>query len=168
MRTSVDAELLARARHAGQVDKAGQPYVEHLRRVADAAEQRAVMAAVARLPIDVDSVVQAAWLHDVIEDTATTATDLLHAGYAPRVVAMVELLTKPENRVTYDERVAKIIDSGNLGAILIKLSDNEDNASPSRPLPGGSEKLALRYGASMARLRVAAEALGYPQRPMAP
>ena len=89
MRTSVDAELLARARHAGQVEKAGQPYVDHLKRVAFAAEQRAVMAAVARLPIDIDAVVQAAWLHDVIEDTATTVANLLNAGYAVSVVAMV-------------------------------------------------------------------------------
>ena len=163
MRTSVDAELLARARHAGQVDKAGQPYVEHLRRVADAAEQRAVMAAVARLPIDVDAVVQAAWLHDVIEDTSTTAADLLHAGYAPGVVAMVDLLTKPEISVPYDERIAKIIDSGNLGAILIKISDNEDNASLNRPMPACGEKLMLRYVLSIKRLQYAAEAMGYPR-----
>ncbi|TXM65745.1 HD domain-containing protein [Methylobacterium sp. WL120] len=167
MRTSVDAELLARTLHADQFDKAGQPYVDHLRRVADAAEQRAVMASVARLPIDVDAVVQAAWLHDVVEDTATTAADLLDAGYAPDVVTMVELLTKPETRVSYEERVTKIIDSGNLGAILIKLSDNEDNASPRRPWPVGQGKLAL-YASSMERLRAAAEAMGYPARPTGP
>lgn len=160
MLTSTDAKVLARIKHAGHVDKGGQPYIEHLERVATASERRARRAQAAGLSVDPDAVAQAAWLHDVVEDTPTSADDLRQAGYSPAVVEMVELLTKPKERQTYEERIAAIIASGNLGAILIKLSDNEDNASPYRPLPPEST-LPARYAASMARLRRAAEELGY-------
>ena len=89
-----------------------------------------------------------------------TADDLRQDGYAEAVIEMVELLTKPKHAGTYEERISTLIASGNLGAILIKLSDNEDNADPARALPDGST-LPARYTASMARLRKAAEALGY-------
>ena len=49
--------------HAGQTDKAGRPYVEHLQRVAEA------------LPEHLQA---AGWLHDVIEDTPVDA-ETLHA-----------------------------------------------------------------------------------------
>src|SRR4051794_28387272 len=130
MMTSADAKAFARIQHAGQVDKVGAPYVEHLERVAFAAEHRAQQARDLGLAVDPDAVVQAAWLHDVIEDTPVTADELRGAGYAAAVVEMVELLTKPPGRETYEERIAAIIQSGNLGAILIKLSDNEDNTDP--------------------------------------
>jgi (p)ppGpp synthase/HD superfamily hydrolase len=158
--TSADAKALARVQHAGQVDKAGAPYAEHLERVVAAAERRAREAESLRLALNVDEVAQAAWLHDIIEDTPTTAEGLRRAGFAESVIEMVELLTKPKQRATYEERISTIIDSANLGAILIKLSDNEDNADPARPLPSDSH-LPARYAASMKRLRAAAEALGY-------
>lgn len=160
MMTSAEAEILARVEHAEQVDRAERLYIDHVERVAAASERRAQAAALVGFPINVDHVVQAAWLHDVIEDTPITAADLRKDGYAEAVIEMVELLTKPEAVVSYAERIAGIIASGNLGAILIKLSDNEDNASPDRPLPEGST-LPARYAASIARLREAAETLGY-------
>ena len=159
-RTSIEARILARLEHRGQVDKAGRPYAGHLERVAAAAGRRAASANAAGLIADPDQVVQAAWLHDIIEDTPITAEDLREDGYAEAVIEIVLLLTKPETAVLYAERISKLIASGNLGAILIKLSDNEDNADPARALPG-STKLATRYAASMVRLRAAAEALGY-------
>lgn len=65
------AETLARAAHAGQVDKAGAPYAAHPARVA---------AAVAGDPL----AEAAAWLHDVIEDTGTTLADLRAEGFPSR------------------------------------------------------------------------------------
>ena len=159
--TSADAKAFARVQHAGQSDRVGAPYIEHLGRVAAAAEMRARHAQQAGLDLDPEAVAQAAWLHDVIEDTGTTADDLRRLGYAEPVVAMVELLTKPPGHQTYEERIATIIDSGNLGAILIKLSDNEDNNDPVRGLPAGAERLTAQYTASMVRLHRAAAALGY-------
>lgn len=58
------AKLVATMAHAGQIDKAREPYINHPARVADRLEygrffDRAV-----------------AWLHDVVEDTTVTLDDL--------------------------------------------------------------------------------------------
>jgi len=79
------ARHLAQAAHAGQFDKAGNDYyashlVDVCRRVVsyggDAEEQAA------------------AWLHDVVEDTAVTELDLLGAGFPDKTLLMVHLMTK--------------------------------------------------------------------------
>jgi (p)ppGpp synthase/HD superfamily hydrolase len=161
MTSIFDAHSFAIQAHAGQLDKGGQPYIRHLERVANAAVARAGHAAtVNRLAIDPMEVMQAAILHDVLEDTPTTPIDLRVAGFSLDVVEMVVILTKPQEPMSYATRIAKVVDSGNLGAILIKMSDNEDNLSPDRTLPAG-EALANRYRSSFARLKEAAAALGY-------
>lgn len=48
------AQYLAMLAHAGQVDKAGRPYIEHLQAVADGCSGRAKVVA---------------WLHDLLEDS---------------------------------------------------------------------------------------------------
>lgn len=161
MTSIFDAHSFAIQAHAGQLDKGGQPYIRHLERVANAAVARSGHAAtVDRLSIDPMEVMQAAILHDVLEDTPTTAIDLRAAGFAQTVVEMVVILTKPAEPMSYVSRITKVVDSGNLGAILIKMSDNEDNLSPDRTLPAG-EALAARYRDSFARLKEAATTLGY-------
>ncbi|MBX9930152.1 MAG: HD domain-containing protein [Methylobacterium sp.] len=161
MTSIFDAHSLAIRAHAGQVDKGGQPYIRHLERVANAAAARAGHArSVNRIDVDPMMVMQAALLHDVLEDTATTAGDLTAAGFGDEVLAMVLLLTKPKQKIPYSEAIDRIIESNNLGAILIKMSDNEDNLSPHRTLPNG-EALAARYRTAFGRLTDAAGALGY-------
>jgi (p)ppGpp synthase/HD superfamily hydrolase len=160
MMTSADAKAFARLQHVGQVDNAGEPYLAHLQRVTFAAERRAQQAQVAGLALQVDQVTQAAWLHHIVEDTSVTPEELRSTGFAEPVVAMVELLTKPKGQASEEESSAKLVQSGNLGAILIKLSDNEDTAStecllhPEDPVPA-------HYAASMAGLRKTTAALGY-------
>ena len=73
---------------------------------------------------------------------------------------MVTILTKPVARTAYSERIGRVIESGNLSAILIKMSDNEDNLSPDRTLADAGW-LKERYATSFARLKGAAHALGY-------
>jgi hypothetical protein len=73
------AVQIASQAHAGQLDKQGQPYITH---------PLAVMARVH----DHDAKVVAV-LHDVIEDTATTADDLRRAGISDELIAAVELVT---------------------------------------------------------------------------
>ena len=160
--TSVfDAHSFAIQAHAGQLDKGGQPYIRHLERVANATIIRAGHArTIDRIDLDQIEVVQAALLHDVLEDTPRTPTDLRAAGFSQSVVETVMILTKPREPVSYVTRIGQIIASKNLSAILIKMSDNEDNLSPDRTLPAG-EALAARYRASFARLKKAAAALGY-------
>ena len=161
MSTIADAHAFAIQAHAGQIDKGGQPYIRHLERVANATIVRAGHARrVDRFDLDQIEVVQAAFLHDVLEDTAATPTDLRAAGFSEWVVETVRILTKPREPTSYATHIEAIIESGNLGAILIKMSDNEDNLNPARTLPAG-EALAARYRAAFDRLKEAAAALGY-------
>jgi hypothetical protein len=111
------ADRLAADAHAGQLDKAGEPYVEHLRRVAsyvDPSDTRAVVAAL---------------LHDIIEDTSTTAAQLLEQRVPAEVVEAVQLLTrKPEQLATdYYRNIC-----GHALAREVKLADLADNTDPDR------------------------------------
>jgi (p)ppGpp synthase/HD superfamily hydrolase len=102
-------EIAARA-HAGQIDKAGAPYVFHpLRLMLAVTGQNERMAAV---------------LHDVVEDTAVTLDDLRAAGFPPEVIEAVDILTKREGESRLDAAVRA---SRNPVARVVKLADVEDN-----------------------------------------
>ena len=161
MASIFEAHSFAILAHAGQIDKGGQPYIRHLERVANASVVRAGHAkSVDRLPIDPMEVMQAAILHDVLEDTQTTPVGLRAEGFAEPVIAMVRLLTKSPEPMPYDARMTRLIGEGHLGAILIKMSDTEDNLSPDRTLPDGAAQRE-RYATAFQRLKAAAIALGY-------
>lgn len=112
-------EIAANA-HAGQVDKAGAPYVFHPLRLMFSVETRfEKMTAV---------------LHDVVEDTDKTLADLLQAGFPVEVVDAVDALTKRpgETRLVAAARAAK-----NPIALVVKLADVTDNMDLGRiPNPG--------------------------------
>ena len=114
-------EIAARA-HAGQVDKAGAPYVFHPLRL-----MLAVLTPFERM---------AAVLHDVVEDTAVTLSDLQDAGFSPEVLDAVVALTKRtgESRLEAARRAAK-----NPIARVVKLADVTDNMDLSR-ISNPSEK----------------------------
>lgn len=60
--------------HVGQHDKAGEPYIRHCQRVADA--------------VAGDKAKTVAWLHDVLEKgPGWTVERLLGSGFSPEVVA---------------------------------------------------------------------------------
>ena len=73
----------------------------------------------------------AAWLHDVVEDTACTPTDLHRLGFSAELVNLVSLLTRDEG-VTYRDYILRI--SRNLAATRVKLADLDDNLN-GRPTP---------------------------------
>ena len=113
------ARGLAEMTHADQVDKAGQPYIEHLKRVAGAVEEAG----------GGWHQIAAAWLHDIIEDTDFTEESLFERNVPPMVVQLVIALThqKGEPTANYLSRVI-----GQEGAALIKLCDIYDNLNPVR------------------------------------
>jgi (p)ppGpp synthase/HD superfamily hydrolase len=159
--TNSDAHAFAAAAHAGQRDGAGLPFMRHVNRVAGAAFFRAQHAQERdELAISPQDVIQAAYLHDVLEDTPTTTRDLRRAGFSDVVVDMVNLLTEPEDRSSFAERTAKLTASRNLGALLIKMSDIEDYQRASRALPN-TALLRRRYEVASPVLSRAAVALGY-------
>ena len=107
-------EIAAKA-HAGQVDKAGQPYVLHPLRM-----MLAVTTPEARL---------AAVLHDVVEDTAVTLDELRAEGFPASVLEAVEALTKREGE-DYEAFIRRV--APNPIAREVKLADLRDNSDLSR------------------------------------
>lgn len=150
------AETFARRVHTGHIDKGGAPYAGHLGRVAARARAHAEAMGLPRQHAEWCQ--QVGWLHDSIEDTAVEADDLLDAGFEPAVVQAVQRLTRPKGK-PYVECVAAIIASGDQLAMVVKLSDNEDNLDPARALPNASPEHIERYSRSAEMLRAA---LGRP------
>lgn len=108
------AYAIASEHHAGQVDKAGKPYIEHLVRVARRCSSPYTQAA--------------ALLHDIVSDTNVTLRDLLKV-MPPLVCMMVHYLTRQPTETRWEniERIAT-----HEGATEIKLHDLEDNLDLSR------------------------------------
>ncbi|MEV5619410.1 HD domain-containing protein [Streptomyces bacillaris] len=141
-----EVDALAAAAHAGQVDKVGVPYIEHVRAVA------------AGLAPFGDGLVMSGLLHDVIEDTDWTAERLREAGVPDYVVALVEAVTN-ERGVSYEEKVARITGRGR-DAVLLKVADNAHNSHPDRSAQLPEEqraRLASKYRAARGILWPAVE-----------
>ncbi|MEU6478796.1 HD domain-containing protein [Streptomyces sp. NPDC047017] len=114
-----EAEAVARSAHAGQTDKAGRPYAEHLRAVADGVRARGGDA----------ELVTAAWLHDALEDGALSERWLDAAPLTRRTKDVVRALTKrpDEEPEAYARRIL-----ATPGARLVKAADLAHNADPGR------------------------------------
>ena len=115
MSTLERAIAIAAEGHAGQLDKAGQPYILHPIRV--------------MLRVSGTSERIAAILHDVVEDTPVTLDQLANEGFSREVVDAVDALTKRpgENRIDAAKRAA-----ANPVARVVKLADNAENMDLSR------------------------------------
>jgi len=120
--------LIAASIHANQFDKLGFPYIEHPRRVflnSQWSLDPVTMPNHERL-----AGLQAAWLHDVIEDSpndfyrAVDANDLENWGFSPRVVFLVQLLTRSKE-VSSESYYQLILDD--FTARAVKLADVADN-----------------------------------------
>jgi (p)ppGpp synthase/HD superfamily hydrolase len=133
-----DIIALAAQLHAGQTDKAGQPYVGHLARVAARLVQR--------WPDATRDEIEAAWLHDCLEDTEATEASLLAAGVSPRTIEIVRAVTRPEGS-DYLAWIAVLAARQDVSVLRVKLADNADNIDPERvaALPGAAERVASRY-----------------------
>ena len=113
---------IAEEKHKNQVDKAGKPYIGHLRAVADG--------------VDGYLLKTVAMLHDIIEDTDMTIDGLFKLGFNREVIMAVNLLTK-EKGVSLDEYL-KAIKSNEL-ARKVKISDLKHNMQIER-IPNPTEK----------------------------
>ena len=106
---------IAKTAHAGQTDKAGLDYILHPLQVA------------AEMTTDEEKAV--ALLHDIIEDTDVTASELLAKGLPDNVVEAVEALTKKHNQ-NYAAYLAGV--KKNRLATAVKLADLKHNSDLSR------------------------------------
>lgn len=106
---------LANKVHATQLDKAGQPYILHPLRLMlkfDSEDERIV-----------------AVLHDVVEDSDTTLSDLIDMGFSSAIVSAIDCLTKKTNE-DYEEFIGRV--SLNPLATKIKIEDIKHNLDLSR------------------------------------
>ncbi|MDZ7692258.1 MAG: hypothetical protein U5K69_14175 [Balneolaceae bacterium] len=96
--------------YKGQTDKAGETYILHPLRLMSQMDTKEEMAV--------------ALLHDVVEDSDYSGSDLLDEGIPEPVVAAVEYLTKNDGE-SYDEFTDRVLD--NELATKVKIADIEDN-----------------------------------------
>ena len=135
------AILLACDAHRGQrypsPAEGEEPYVLHLFRV--------------MLAVRGEEARTAAVLHDTLEDTPTTAEDLLAAGIPPRVVEAVVALTHRDED-SYEAYIEIVATDGL--ARQVKFADLTDNLATNRALPPSpaNEARIARYEAALARL----------------
>lgn len=111
MQVNLNLSMFVIVAHDGQTDKSGLDYYEHhLLPVARSVPPRLYYAALA---------------HDILEDTPTTRESMLKAGFSPREVELIEILTKRnEPYVNYLHRVKQDTE-----ATHIKLMDIVNNMS---------------------------------------
>lgn len=154
-----DAVAFATAAHAGQTDKAGKPYIEHVERVArrvtilldlfpDLSEQQRC------------NVVIAAYCHDTREDCGKTIEEIAER-FNDEVGVMVRALSRNEHPgIAYAAHIKGLADSylaGDLpiGTLVIKYADNLDNSDPDRinQLPVEQRSISNRYERSKQTIR---------------
>ena len=117
-------EIAAKA-HNGQVDKGGNPYILHpLRVMFNFCESES------------EAVKICAVLHDVVEDTDVTFTDLQVEGFSEEILTALDCLTKRSGE-NYDDFISRILT--NEIACKVKYGDLADNIDLTR-IPDPTEK----------------------------
>jgi (p)ppGpp synthase/HD superfamily hydrolase len=132
-------EATARAAHAGQTDKAGRPYAEHLEAVAKGVRARG----------GDEEQIAAAWLHDAVEDDALPAEWLREAALTSRTKDIVLAVTRRTGE-PLEAYAARILATP--GALLVKEADLAHNADPVR-LAVLDEATRTRLTEKYARMR---------------
>lgn len=116
MATLERAIQIAAEAHAGQTDKAGQPYILHSMRV--------------MLDMRTDDERIVAALHDVVEDCPAWPLSRLEAeGFSAEVVAALVAITRA-NGEAYEQYIDRL--GLNLIARAVKKGDLKDNMDPRR------------------------------------
>ena len=115
MSTLENAITLAAQQHAGQIDKGGRPYILHPLRL--------------MLQLQHPDQQIVAVLHDILEDTSTTAEDLHNLGFQAHIIQAILALTKQphETRIQAAQRTAC-----NSLARSVKILDVQDNMNLAR------------------------------------
>ena len=124
------AIMLATEAHAGQMDKAGLPYILH------------PLAVMLSMSTDADRIV--AVLHDVVEDTSVTLEDI-SKQFGRSAAVSVDALThrKGESNLEYWQRV-----KDHEQALRVKRGDIGHNTSPARMEclpPSEQDRLQEKY-----------------------
>ena len=133
---ALDADAVAKAvefavrYHGDQTRPTGAPYAEHL--------LEALEVLVRGAGVTDPGILQAAVLHDVVEDTPCTIDDV-RRSFGARVAEMVAWVTKPEPAAGIDRKAAKEAYLSRLqdapdDAVQVKLADRVSNVQTLRNL----------------------------------
>jgi (p)ppGpp synthase/HD superfamily hydrolase len=108
---------IAKKAHKGQTDRAGEDYILHVKEV---------IAGVSKYGKNAMTV---AALHDVVEDSSITLSDLKKYGFSDSILISVKLLTRTKDvqESEYYERI-----KNNPLARVVKISDLKHNSDTSR------------------------------------
>lgn len=106
---------IATKAHKGQVDKGGNPYINHPTAVAESVK-------------DTEEKI-VAYLHDVIEDTDITLEDLKIMGFTKPILTALERITK-EKGVSYDKYLEGVREDRI--SLNVKIADIKNNMDLSR------------------------------------
>lgn len=126
--------------HKGQVDKSGLPYILHPLHIMDKMET---------IELKIIAV-----LHDIIEDSDYTLSQLQQLGFSAPILSALSCLTKRRYE-DYQTYITRVISCKN--AIIVKLADMEHNSQILR-LSFFSEKdskRAAKYVAAYPKLKEA-------------
>ena len=140
MSTLERAIAIAAEAHAGQVDKAGEPYILHPLRV------MLTMKSAAGRIVGV--------LHDVIEDGNFSRQDLSAEGFEAGIVDAAAFLSRPSG-LPYGVYIDGLVRRGSPLARAVKVADLRDNLSYerlNRLSPEVCDRLTLRYRPALERL----------------
>lgn len=111
MSTLEKAIEIATLAHKGQIDKAGEDYINHPLRVMSAGKT------------ENEKIVGV--LHDVIEDTDWTFEQLEKEGFSEEIISALRCVTKLSEDEPYDDFIARV--KTNPLAIVVKINDLTDN-----------------------------------------
>lgn len=108
---------IASEAHENQIDKSSEPYVLHVLRVMmNVGNNKSLMAA--------------AVMHDVLEDSSITSKDLERFHFSEEIIQAVESVTHDKNRQSYEDFIEQV--KKNRWGCIIKMKDIEDNTSSQR------------------------------------
>lgn len=109
------AENFAKERHLLHFRVGGEPFFNHLERVAERVKNMGGSA----------NAIAAAFLHDSVEDGKANISEI-SKYFGEDVYKLIVILTR-KNEFTYEDYIDSIIASNNREAMMIKLADNDDN-----------------------------------------
>lgn len=124
--------------HAGQLDKAGQPYILHPLRL--------------MLKFQAEDEMIVAVLHDVVEDSDVSIKELEELGFASSILEAISSLTKNVGE-DYDSFISRV--SENKLATKVKIEDIKDNLDLTRLVNISSKDLERveKYHRSLRKLQ---------------